>query len=326
MANCEAWIVDCQLAHIEQGGEYQCQAAIWADGQDAAMSLLAVHLDPQGYRILWVNECQPAQGYDRDGALISTDVHEGRPVVLGPVLHKGRQGASESYLTIAEFRDVEPLDAQFGVWPLKTAPDSLIEPLFGQPDPTEAEIKHYGGIDKVPPMRTYAILDAAKVFGLVEMIDASGLEHRCLFKGNAAEDYRDVAPYLVEIEQDNSFTRTLFTHHPDQPQEMTSVHMWHKEPGIYIRSRYTFEHLWKHFRKFTRLYSKETDSWRYFRFYEPNIVGSMIASFNEEAFEKFGAVSYAFMGWTLDKRVVHISRRSGDVPLIPLSSDQTEIA
>lgn len=97
-------------------------------------------------------------------------------------------------LSVGTIADVEPLDDQFGVHPPRTVPDALHAPLFGQPEPTRAEIATHGDRDKVPPMRTYAILDAAKVFGLAETLAASGLDHRCLFKGAAFAELKDVAP------------------------------------------------------------------------------------------------------------------------------------
>lgn len=179
-------------------------------------------------------------------------------------------------------KEVQPLDAQFGVWPRKTVPEDLREPLFGQMVPTEAEIVHHGGAERVPRIRTYAILDAAKVFGMVEMLENSGLDYRSLFQGQAEEDYRDVAPYMVELEENHPFTEILFTHRPDLPENMTTLHMWHKEPGIYVRSRFGFEILRKHFRKFTKL-QDEDGKWFYFRFWEAGNASILKSQNNDPA-------------------------------------------
>lgn len=48
--------------------------------------------------------------------------------------------SSEPRLSIETIKDVEPLDTQFGVAEPKTVPDALYEPLFGQPEPTDAEL------------------------------------------------------------------------------------------------------------------------------------------------------------------------------------------
>jgi hypothetical protein len=178
----------------------------------------------------------------------------------------GRQPQVEvdPVLQTKQIEGVVPLDAQFGVDQFKTVPDALYEPLFGQPDTTEVTLATAGGdLGKVPPLQTYAILDAAKVVSLPEMLEASGLEHRCLFKGAAYDEMRDVAPWIVRLEEGNSFTRNLFTR-SDVPW-----HMWDSEPGIYLRSIGTLDDMWKHFRKFTRV-QDEDEKWFYFRFWEPN--------------------------------------------------------
>ncbi|WP_106743570.1 DUF4123 domain-containing protein [Yoonia maritima] len=170
----------------------------------------------------------------------------------------------EPLLQVETIDGVEPLDDQFGVDQPATVPDALYEPLFGQPDTTGVTLATAGNdLDKVPPLQTYAILDAAKVVSLPEMLEASGLEHRCLFKGAAYDEMKNVAPWIVRLEEGNSFTRNLFTR-SDVPW-----HMWDSELGIYLRSTRTLDDIWKHFRKFTRV-QDEDEKWFYFRFWEPN--------------------------------------------------------
>lgn len=149
-------------------------------------------------------------------------------------------------LRIEIIEGVEPLDAQLGVFPKRTVPDTLYDALFGQPDPSPAEVEAAGGdASAVLSMQTFAILDAAKIMGLPELLEDSGLEHRCVFKGDAFDELKDVAPWVVQLEKDNSFTRNLFT------RSDANWHLWDIEPGIYVRSRATLDDLWRHFRKFT---------------------------------------------------------------------------
>lgn len=163
--------------------------------------------------------------------------------------------------------DVEPLDAQIGVFPKRTVPETLRTVLFGQPEPTESGIEMAGGdISNVPPMQTYTILDASKVTGLPDLLENSGLEHLCLFKGDAYDEMKDVAPWLVRLEEDNSFTRNLFTQ-SDAPR-----HLWNTEPGIYFRSRRGLDEVWRHFRKFTRIQDK-AGKWYYNRFWDATASG-----------------------------------------------------
>lgn len=148
-----------------------------------------------------------------------------------------------------EFVDeITPLDRQFGVNSPRAVPDPLIGPLFGQPDPDR-------------PLYTDMILDAARVQALPELLEASGLEYRCLFKGDAYEDLKDVAPWVVRLDAESRFTRNLFT------RSDTPWHLWELEPGIYLRSRETLEDIWRHFRKFTKL-RDDKGKWYYWRFWE----------------------------------------------------------
>lgn len=149
-------------------------------------------------------------------------------------------------LKIELIDDIAPLGTQFGVFPKKSVPDLLHHLLFGQPEPTDPEIRVVGGdAALVPQMQTYAILDAAKVPNLPELLKESGLEHRCLFKGTAYAELKDVAPWIVRLEDGSVFTRNLFT------DSDACWHLWGNEPGIYIRSRDALDDLWRHFRKFT---------------------------------------------------------------------------
>ena len=63
--------------------------------------------------------------------------------------------------------------------------------------------------------QAYAILDAARFFGLVQMLEASRLPHRTLLPETASDedesDCDDVAPYLVQLDAGNRFVRNLFT-------------------------------------------------------------------------------------------------------------------
>lgn len=177
----------------------------------------------------------------------------------------GASDAAPTGLQIATIENVEPLDAQLGAVVKKTVPDALRDALFGQPEPCPAEIEAAGGDPAaVPPMRTYAILDAAKVVNLPEVLEDSELEHRCLFKGKAYDDLKNVAPWIVRLEDGNTFTRNLFT------RSDAYWHLWDNEPGIYVRSRATLDDMWRHFRKFTRV-RDEGGQWLYWRFWDSRL-------------------------------------------------------
>lgn len=152
---------------------------------------------------------------------------------------------------------IEPLSDQFGSEEPLTLPEPLLAPLFHSPTPTNAE----NNIAVEAPIFTYAILDASKVQGLSEMLENSGLPHCCLFKGEAFDNLKDVAPWIVQLKHGKDFTRNLFTK-SDAPW-----HLWDAEPGIYVRSRQNLDEMQRHFRKFTRI-KDERGQWHLLRYWE----------------------------------------------------------
>lgn len=100
---------------------------------------------------------------------------------------------------------------------------------------------------------------------LPELLERSGLEHRCLFKGDAYDELKNVAPWIVRLEEGSAFTRNLFT------RSDASWHLWEREPGIYFRSRGALDEMWRHFRKFTRVQDKD-QQWFYWRFWDVETV------------------------------------------------------
>ena len=174
---------------------------------------------------------------------------------------------TEAPLVVREIDGVEPLGNQLGIAKLLTVPVVLRDALFGQSDLSEGFA--------VRPLQTYAILDAAKVMGLVEMLDSSGLEYACLFTGETAGELQDVAPYIVRLEEANTFTRNLFT------KGDAGWQMWDREPGIHFRSRASLHEMRQHLRKFTKVRDKD-GTWYYFRFWDRDAQEAMVHAARNE--------------------------------------------
>lgn len=162
------------------------------------------------------------------------------------------------------------LEAQQGRASTKTVPESITDTLF-PPTGTAAD----EGV-----FHTYAILDAAKMpYVLTGLIEASGLRHRSLFQGQTQEDLEEYAPYLVELEDGNDFTRKIFT-------TEKFMGFWEKELGIYIRAKADFDTMRKHFRKFTRV-QDEAGSWFYWRFWEGQKLPTVLRAFDPKERNQF---------------------------------------
>ena len=301
----QTWLGQSYLVHTHQAEQqagrpsHRVIAAAWCDAPDAFDDAIRLHLNTLGLTFLYSRDVQPAQ-QGLDSFTDSKDKTEARRLAekIGPdqttaisYLYAVDAEASteeQSYLKIETLEGIEPLDGQFGVYPRKTVPDPLYEPLFGQPEPTEEEIEHYGGKENVPPMKLYAILDAAKVKvpGLRTMLRTSGLDFACLFTGQDYEMLKDSAPYIVELEEDNNFTRILFTHDPKMPDELLNAHLWHKELGIYIRSRANLRELGQHFMQFVRVQDEEGKHY-IFRFWEETWILDFFGESKKEEKHRF---------------------------------------
>lgn len=160
--------------------------------------------------------------------------------------------ADRAFMTVRRFGPVEPLKRQIGVWPKRNVPDKLDEPLFGEGD--EA---------------AYALLDAACLVGLPQILEASGLPHCCLFKGAAREALAEVAPWLVALTPDSALAREMFT---------TGKSIWAtgtRHPAIFLRTTASLDSLSRHLRRFVRL-KDEAGHWSFFRFWDSAVLGGYL--------------------------------------------------
>lgn len=162
-------------------------------------------------------------------------------------LPDGRQ-IPDIRLTASVVDNITPLDPQFGIEAPKGVPDDLVTPLFGQSG---------DGLD----LLTYIILDPVRVPGLLEQLETSGLERHCLFQGKAYETLADVAPWVVQLEARNRFTRQLMT------RSSAPWHLWDHRIGIYLRSAQPIDAIRRHFRKFTKV-QDDSGKWYFWRFWE----------------------------------------------------------
>ena len=328
----QTWLGQGYLVHTHQAERqagrpsHRFIAAAWCDAPDAFDDAVRLHLNTLGLTFLYSRDVQPAQqGLDSftdpkdktEAQRLAEKIGPDQTTAISYLYAVDAEASTEeqSYLKIETLEGIEPLDGQFGVYPRKTVPDKLYEPLFGQPEPTEEEIEHYGGKENVPPMKLYAILDAAKVKvpGLRTMLRTSGLDFACLFTGQQYETLKDSAPYIVELEEDNPFTRTLFTHDPKMPDELLNAHLWHKELGIYIRSRANLRELGQHFMQFVRVQDEQGKRFL-FRFWAAETLRTIIADFNAQQFETFGKQIHTMLGSSGDGGFILLTRSNPAAP------------
>lgn len=170
-------------------------------------------------------------------------------------------GTDGQEVLIRMIRDIQPLSSRAASLSDVPVPDGLEDIVFSPHRlPGDDRKVADGNTPANAVLQTFAILDAAKIKNLPELLEASGLEYRCLFQGQAVEDMGACAPWLVRLEPGAGLTRKLF-------MDERSLGLWHMAASTFVRSRFSFDELWRHFRKFTRL-QDEDGKWLFFRFWD----------------------------------------------------------
>jgi hypothetical protein len=127
-----------------------------------------------------------------------------------------------------------------------------------------------------PEGRLYALFDACGVPAIPEKIRDLKERAVSLYRGQAAEDYWAIAPYLVEV--DDSLLEWI-------TKTLVGV-PW----GILVVSDGHLHELWRHFRKFLMVRLPHGDE-AYFRFYDPRVLPPFLEACNaKERAAFFGPV------------------------------------
>lgn len=162
-------------------------------------------------------------------------------------------------LEFSEINPVQPLDSQFGAARPVAVPAALRSVLF--PD----------------DQQVLAVIDLAKFAQGSHLLEGHDGLSRSLFVGDAAEDFADSAPYLVELDANSRLTRLLLTHDPALSAAMTTRHAYQLEASIFLHPAADFDTLWSHLRRFTRI-ADARGKWFYFRFWEPRYLMTLARS------------------------------------------------
>ncbi len=124
-----------------------------------------------------------------------------------------------------------------------------------------------------PAEHVYAVLDGAAVFGLPELLETAGLQHACLFQGDAARDYAASAPWLVRLTPDHRLTRVL----TDTGGRRGAL-SWASGPGLLIRSPLSLRGLRRQLRAYTMILDATRGRRMFFRFYDPRTFRTVIVN------------------------------------------------
>lgn len=131
-------------------------------------------------------------------------------------------------------------------------------------------------------MQVYAVLDGASVLDLPTRIYEMRPPAVCLYRGELEPDIAEVAPYLVELKPEMTFTNWLFA-------ECAGKH-W----GIFARSALSLIGMRKHFRRFLTVYD-ENGNPLLFRYYDPRVLTKFLPTCEEtELSDLFSRVASYF--------------------------------
>lgn len=114
--------------------------------------------------------------------------------------------------------------------------------------------------------RIFALLDAACLEGLPELLRAEDLPHKSLFSGKLADSAEGAAPYLVELHPHSNLLRALLSDREDRSTGPGAF--WAAQAGIFLATRLTLDALRQHLRRFLRVLDPDGAAY-FFRFWQP---------------------------------------------------------
>ncbi|MBT0958121.1 DUF4123 domain-containing protein [Alphaproteobacteria bacterium KMM 3653] len=135
------------------------------------------------------------------------------------------------------------------------------------------------GPEATPPLKTYAVIDASKVFALPEKLTGGTDPHCCLYKDAAA--LGEAAPWLVELTLKGQLAANLITH-SDPPMRWELLQY---EAAIFFQSAADLASLRAHLRRYTSV-PDEGGAQFLLRFYDPVFLSALIEAMTPE--EKAG--------------------------------------
>jgi hypothetical protein len=123
----------------------------------------------------------------------------------------------------------------------------------------------------------WMIVDGARDRRVYSSLIHTYSEHTCLYAGNLSPALERAAPYLVQLEFDDRYTRELIQQ------------AWGNSWGIFLRSNDNIDSIRRHLRQFLRVKDRQGRT-LIFRYYDPRVMRIFLPTCNhEELREIFGA-------------------------------------
>lgn len=113
-----------------------------------------------------------------------------------------------------------------------------------------------------------AVLDAAKLPGLPEILVGAGLHHASLYQGQMAARLADVAPYLVALPRDATLLRRLLT------RGTGPWDWWDKAAATFLDTSATLDGVREHLRRLVHIPDGQ-GGYAFFRFWEADLLAAI---------------------------------------------------
>ena len=110
-----------------------------------------------------------------------------------------------------------------------------------------------------PRMGVFAILDGARDDRIYGAVDGCKLQRECLYAGDLPWQLKMTAPYLVQLERADPFTRRILKDG------------WGRSWGVFLRTETGLQQLRRHLREFLRV-RDEAGRRLIFRYYDPRVL------------------------------------------------------
>src|SRR5262245_46615663 len=127
------------------------------------------------------------------------------------------------------------------------------------PNPHSKEIRQALRLKAEPHLKVWTILDGARDEQIYRAYLGYSADRCCLSAGALPAELQMTAPYLVQLDRDDKFTRYLLD---------TG---WGNSWGVFFRSDEVLERLRRHLRTFLRV-TDESGRILVFRYYDPRVL------------------------------------------------------
>jgi hypothetical protein len=157
----------------------------------------------------------------------------------------------------------------------------------------------------------WMIVDGARDPRIYSSLLGSYLESSCLYAGDLPYSLEAAAPYLVQLEFEDRYTRRLIDE------------AWGNSWGVFLRSNETMDRLRRHLRQFLRVQDYR-GRFMVFRYYDPRVLRVYLPTCNsDEVRTVFGPIKSFYMEDENAAAVWDCSRERGSMSVKKTALDET---